>query len=280
MAPQTAVGFMGLGSGLLALTWLWQDIRIGRIWLWLPWILCLAILSADLAVPRGLAPGFAYIPLVLCSFWYPHARSAFVFAGIGTMLIVLTYLTKPAIDLATWVLLVNRAMIISAIWSVAILVYTRRNSESARQASENKLRTVIDTALDAVVSMDQQGRITEWNKQAEAIFGWSRHEAIGKLLAELIVPPEYRQAHHHGLQRFLADGSGPILNKRIELTALNKRRNVFPVEIAVTTQRLPDSYQFTAFIRDISARKEAEEQIRQFNQTLESRVSERTPSCR
>jgi two-component system sensor kinase FixL len=124
--------------------------------------------------------------------------------------------------------------------------------------------------------MDQQGKITEWNKQAEAIFGWSRQEAMGEDLAELIIPPEYRQAHHHGLQRFLTNGTGPILNRRIELTALNKQGNVFPAEVAVTTQELPDSYQFTAFIRDISARKEAEEQIRQFNQTLESRVSERT----
>jgi two-component system, LuxR family, sensor kinase FixL len=276
MSPQAAASFMALGSGLLALTWLWQDIRVARIWQWLPWLLCFAVLSVDLVIPRGLAPAIAYIPLVLCSFWLPHARSAFVFASIGTMLIVLAYFAKPPVDLSVWMLMLNRLMIFSSIWSVAILVYARRKSESARQASENKLRTVIDTALDAVVSMDHQGKITEWNKQAEAIFGWSRQEAMGRELAELIIPPEYRQAHHHGLQRFLANGIGPILNKRIELTALKKQGNVFPAEVAVTTQALPDSYQFTAFIRDISARKEAEEQIRQFNQTLESRVSERT----
>jgi PAS domain S-box-containing protein len=229
----------------------------------------------DLAIPRGLAAGIAYIPLVFCSFWFPHARSAFVFAGVATLLIVLAYFAKPPSDVAIW-LLTNRLLIIAAIWFVATLVYARRNSESARQASENRLRTVIDTALDAVVSMDQQGRITEWNQQAEAIFGWPRQEAVGKQLAELIVPHQYRQAHHHGLQRFLADGTGPILNKRIELTALNKQDNVFPVEITVTTQELPDTSQFTAFIRDISARKEAEDQIRQFNQTLEVRVKERT----
>jgi PAS domain S-box-containing protein len=276
MAPQTAMGFMGLGSGLLALTWLWQDIRIARIWLWLPWILCFAILSVDLAIPRGLVAGIAYIPLVLCSFWYPHARSAFVFAGIGTMLLVLAYLTKPASEIALWMLVVNRLMMVSAIWSVALLVYTRRKAENARQASENKLRTVIDTALDAVVSMDQQGRITEWNKQAEAIFGWSRQEAMGKKLADLIIPPEDRQAHHPDLQRFFADGTGPVLNRRTELTARNQQGDVFPAEIAATSQELPDTYQVTAFIRDISIRKKSAEKIRQFNQTLELRISERT----
>ena len=276
MAPQAAAGFMLMGSGLLALTWLRQDLHVARSWLWLPRLLCFVVLSVDLAIPRGLAAGIAYIPLVFCSFWFPHARSAFVFAGIATILIILAFFAKPPGEVAIWMLAANRLMIIGAIWFVATLVYSRRNSESARQASENRLRTVIDTALDAVVSMDQQGKITEWNQQAEAIFGWPRQEAVGKQLAELIIPHQYRQAHHHGLQRFLADGTGPILNKRIELTALNKQDNVFPVEITVTTQELPDASQFTAFIRDISARKEAEEQIRQFNQTLEVRVKERT----
>ena len=276
MSPQAAAGFMGLGSGLLALTWLRQDIRITRIWLWLPWLLCLAVLSVDLLIPRGLAPAIAYIPLVLCSFWLPHARSAFVFAGIGTMLIVLAYFAKPPIELSVWMQALNRLMIFSSIWSVAILVYARRKSESARQASENRLRTVIDTALDAVVSMDQQGRITEWNKRAEAIFGWPRPEAMGKKLADLIIPPEDRQAHHPDLQRFFADGTGPVLNRRTELTARNKQGNVFPAEIAATTQELPDTYQVTAFIRDISTRKKSAEKIRQFNQTLELRINERT----
>src|SRR4029077_4819905 len=93
-------------------------------------------------------------------------------------------------------------MLSSALGSVQFFQTARRNSESARQASENKLRTVIDTALDAVVSMDQQGEITEWNKRAEAIFGWPRPEAMGKKLADLIIPPEDRQAHHPDLQQF------------------------------------------------------------------------------
>ena len=273
MSPHAAAGFMIVGSGLLALTCLWQDMRIAQIWLWLPWLLCFGV---DLAIPRGLAPAIAYIPLVLCSFWLPHARSAFVFASIGTILIILAYFAKPSIEISGLMLVLNRLMIFSAIWSVAILVYARRKSESARQASENRLRTVIDTALDAVVSMDQQGRITEWNKRAEAIFGWPRPEAMGKKLADLIIPPEDRQAYHPDLQRFFADGTGPVLNRRTELTARSKQGNVFPAEIAATTQQLPDTYQVTAFIRDISTRKKSAEKIRQFNQTLELRISERT----
>lgn len=276
MAPQAAAGFMAMGSGLLALTWSWQDVRIARISLWIPRLICFFVLFFDLATPRGVAAGIGYIPLVFCSLWFTRPQTAFVFATIATFLSIIAYFAKAPSDIPIWMVVVNRLLTIGAIWFVAILVYLRRISEDAREASERRLRTVIDTALDAVVGMDRQGRITEWNKQAEALFGWPHREAIGRNLAETIIPSDYRDAHHNGLQRFLADGVGPILNKRLELKALNRQGGVFPCELAVTTQDLQDGNQFTAFISDITERKESETQIRQFNETLELRIRERT----
>ncbi len=137
--------------------------------------------------------------------------------------------------------------------------YRKTQTEFQLQYSESKLRAVIDSALDAVIGMDQHGLITEWNRQAESIFGWSRQEAVGRNLGELIIPPEYRDAHNSGMQRVLSSGKGPILNRRIEVSGQNREGKYFPVELTVTAQRLQDTYQFTAFIRDITSRKRAEE---------------------
>lgn len=148
--------------------------------------------------------------------------------------------------------------------------YKKTQTDFLLQQSESKLRTLIDNALDAIISMDQQGKITEWNKQAESIFGWSYQEAVGKSLAKLIIPPKYRERHERGMQRFLAHGIGPILNKRIELEALNRQGGRFPVELAVTVQKLQDRYYFTAFLRDITEFKQSEQSRELFAAIVES----------
>lgn len=137
------------------------------------------------------------------------------------------------------------------------------------ERSENTLRLIFDHALDAIVTMDQEGNITEWNEQAEVIFGWKHKEAIGKSLAGLIIPPAFREGHRQGIKRFLTDGTARILNKRIELEALHKNKAAFPVELTVTAQKLPDGYYFTAFIRDITERKRAETNLLRYTQALE-----------
>ena len=130
---------------------------------------------------------------------------------------------------------------------------------------EDRLRATIDTAMDAVVKMDARGVITGWNNQAEKIFGWSREEALGRVLGETIIPPQYREAHARGLQRFLLTGEGPMLNARIEMTGLRRDGHEFPVELSIAPIRLGDTttgnYEFSAFIRDITEQKASEELI-------------------
>ena len=98
---------------------------------------------------------------------------------------------------------------------------SRSNTRCAR--ARRAPAPVIDTANDAFIAIDAAGVITDWNPQAETTFGWSREEAIGRTLAELIIPAEHRDAHIEGLHRYVVTGNGPILNKRIELQALDRR---------------------------------------------------------
>ena len=138
----------------------------------------------------------------------------------------------------------------------------RKRTEDALRASEQRMRAILDGALDAVIGMDGRGVITDWNPRAETIFGWSRNEAIGQNLAETIVPPRYRERHHHGMRNFLATGEGPLLNRRIEITALRRDGTEFPVELTVTALKDETGHRFTAFLADITERKIAEGNLR------------------
>jgi PAS domain S-box-containing protein len=110
--------------------------------------------------------------------------------------------------------------------------------------------------------MDAGGRITGWNANAQALFGWPAHEALGRELAETIVPPSLRDAHRRGLARYLETGETAVIGQRIELTAVRRNGQEFPVELAITADRTAGSVTFNAFIRDISARLDQELALR------------------
>jgi PAS domain S-box-containing protein len=138
----------------------------------------------------------------------------------------------------------------------------KRSQEDLRRAEENT-RLIIDTALDAVITIDAQGMITSWNKQAEIVFGWSDREAIGQHMREMIIPEQQRMTHERGVRRFLDTGDGPILRRRIEVTALRRSGVEFPVELEITPVKLGEDWFFTAFIRDITDSKLAENKLRE-----------------
>jgi len=111
---------------------------------------------------------------------------------------------------------------------------------------------LVEAALDAVVSMDAAGRVMDWNPAAERIFGYTREQALGREVAELIVPPEYRERHRKGLALYLSTGEGPILRKHVELRALRADGSQFPVELTVVPVETPGPARFTAVLRDVS----------------------------
>jgi PAS domain S-box-containing protein len=123
------------------------------------------------------------------------------------------------------------------------------------------LRAVIDSALDAVVTTDAHSVITGWSAHAETMFGWSADEAIGRTLGETIIPERYRAPHTAGVRRYLETGEGPILNQRIEITALRRDGREFPVELTVAAARWGDEVIFSAFIRDVSDWQRAEARL-------------------
>ncbi|TMG41974.1 MAG: PAS domain S-box protein [Chloroflexi bacterium] len=130
----------------------------------------------------------------------------------------------------------------------------RRTVQLQLQASEARLRGIIDSALDAVVTLDETGRITEWSPGAETLFGWTREEAMGHRLTENIIPERYRGRHEAALARFLATGERTILGRRIEIEAQHRDGHELPVELTVSATRSEGGWVFMKRVSGSSQR--------------------------
>ncbi len=131
-------------------------------------------------------------------------------------------------------------------------------------------RTFLDSALDCIITMDASGRVQEFNPASERVFGFTRNEAVGKELAELIIPPRLRERHRQGLARYLKTGEGPLIGKLIEIEALRRDGSEIMVALAINATQVNGSPIFTAYLRDITERKRAEETNRRLAAIIES----------
>ncbi|HEX6428885.1 MAG TPA: PAS domain S-box protein [Niastella sp.] len=153
-------------------------------------------------------------------------------------------------------------------------VSERKKAEEILRSSEETTRLIMNSALDAIVCIDTNGCITVWNPQAEKIFGWKENEVKGRRLSETIIPEQYRSLHEAGLKRYLTTRQQTVLNKLIEITALNRHGKEFPVELTIIPMRQKDNDFFCAFIRDITERREAEVRQNEYAENLKQKNTE------
>ncbi len=146
----------------------------------------------------------------------------------------------------------------------------RQRAERDAQQLARQTALILETATDAFVAMDAQGLIIGWNPAAEQMFGWTREEAIGQRVADLIVPAAYHAPHEEGLKRYLKTGEGPLLNTLVETTAVRRDGVEFPVDLTVSPLTLDGQPVFNAFLHDISSRIAAEAQQEQQARELEA----------
>ncbi|HET6372573.1 MAG TPA: PAS domain S-box protein, partial [Candidatus Polarisedimenticolia bacterium] len=138
----------------------------------------------------------------------------------------------------------------------------RKRAEEALKQSEARKGAILETALDGIITIDHEGKVLEFNPVAEKMFGYRREEVIGRVLADLIIPEEAREAHLKGLARCVASGDGQMLGNRIETIAKRSGGEQFPVEVAVTRIPIGGAPMFTGFIRDLTERKRLEAELR------------------
>jgi PAS domain S-box-containing protein len=146
---------------------------------------------------------------------------------------------------------------------MASIAIERHRREEALIVSETRARRIIESALDANIIMSSDGIVTGWSPRSEEMFGWTADEAIGRSLAQLVIPESARVRHTAGLAHFIATGEGPIIGRRVEVSALHRDGHEFPVELAITPIQTGDRVEFSAFIGDITLRKRLENELRQ-----------------
>jgi two-component system sensor kinase FixL len=122
----------------------------------------------------------------------------------------------------------------------------------SRYPRRDELRLILETALDAVVVMKPDGAVADWNDRAVDVFGWSREEAVGRIMADLIIPERYREAHRNGLRRYLESGKGEVVGRRIEVSGLRKNGKEFPLELSIAPIQDRENILFVGFVRDIT----------------------------
>jgi PAS domain S-box-containing protein len=250
-AASSFVGGLAVVAALLFASWLVSYLlggadRVPPHWFYIPILLGAARFGLVGALGAAIAAGLLAGPLlpadVATSETQPLAdwlgRMGF-FVGIGavmgTVTVGLTSAMQREIDL------------------------TRTSGDLALRHSEERTRSILESTNEAVIGMDAAGAITDWNHAAELTFGWSQAEAVGRDLAETLIPENLRSAHREGIERFLTTGEGPILDRRIELEAVRRDGQEFPIELMVSAVEAGGSTTFIAFVHDISERREAED---------------------
>ncbi|PKF62499.1 hybrid sensor histidine kinase/response regulator [Psychromonas sp. psych-6C06] len=145
-----------------------------------------------------------------------------------------------------------------------------RKMSAIAKRNQAQNHAILSASLDALITIDQAGKVVDFNNVAEVTFGWKYDEIFGKNLADFIIPKNKRSAHHAGMQHFILNKESPVINQRLQLNALHKLGHSFPIEINIAPIETEQGLLFTAFIRDISTRLEAEAELRIAAQTFES----------
>ena len=167
-----------------------------------------------------------------------------------------------AFSIAFRTLLISLLILLMTIFFIIRYNLMKRNrAEKQGKESEEQIQTIFSAAPDAVIVMDDGGKIMKWNSMAEILFGWTTDEVLGRPLSEIIIPHRYREAHQKGLKHFLKTGEGPVLGKTIEIQAINRNNIEFEVALSISPTMVNEKHLFIGFIRDITERKKSEEEL-------------------
>lgn len=186
--------------------------------------------------------------------------------SIAVWLTAQGYGTFYSVDIGEGLFSLWTFMVTLVITMLLIAMMQAQRNLAARLLEENdkKLRAVIDGALDAILTIDDHGNLVEFNSAAERMFGYKKEQVLGKELAEVIVPPNMREAHRHGHRNYVQTGEKNIFNRRVEMNAMRSDGSEFPIELTLTSINEGGLSLVTGFIRDISEQKKARQEIENF----------------
>lgn len=237
----------------------------------------IAVFAADLFLPVGVAIGILYTVVMLGALWARWSSAALVFATVSTILTVVGYFLSPAGSYSEhWEPIANRALSVFAIWVVAALATASRASiatlrrreddlriaEHATKEREARLKSIFDTAPEAIITINERGIVESCSASAAKLFGYNSAEIIGQNV-KILMPSPYREEHDGYLARYLATGEKRIIGIGRVVNGRRKDGTTFPMELAVGEVVLDGARLFTGFVRDLTARQRMEQELRQ-----------------
>jgi PAS domain S-box-containing protein len=149
-------------------------------------------------------------------------------------------------------------------------IESERKMTSLARSNQAKNHAILTASLDAIITIDQAGVVVDYSSVAEKIFGWTYNEVFGHCLSDFIIPEQKRHTHHHGIEEYILNKQSAVINQRLQLTAQHKDGHHFPIEINISPIEFAGGIMFTAFIRDVTARLQAETELRLAASTFES----------
>ncbi len=169
----------------------------------------------------------------------------------------------------------NDARLAAAFGELAVIALFNSQTLESLQNSEERFRSVAQTAGEAIITIDSHGNVVFWNKSAVAMFGFEQDEVIGQPLT-LIMPERFCATHRDGVERVVSTGQSRMCGETVELVGLRRDGREFPMELSTSSWKIREEMFFTGIVHDITDRKQAEEALRRANEELEGRVVSRT----
>lgn len=239
-------------------------------------LLCTVLLGIAYRIGRDSNVEFGFFLLLIGGFIFSEEQRERTFiqvAGFSGFIftnLIYEYTTPVLVYPYPFALSMTNGMLIGFV-CFQMLIYFKDETlknERAILSSGEKYRALFQGALDAIVTLNQEGQVMQWNEQATIIFGYTPEEVKGKPWEELVIPKKYQKIYRSGIKRAIKTGTSSIFNNRKEVLGMNKDGKIFPMEISVTPIMHEGRYVFNAFMRDITHKKEAENKLIDMNQEL------------
>ncbi len=264
------VAGIALLPAVIAITVLVPWSRIHRRWQLGPIILAFVGVALARDATGGadsVLASLLLLPVIWMAFYGTKSEILVTLAAAGVTLTVPAIIAGPPLYPRT------ESIKAACLWLAlaAGLTYVSRHLTGDVRRLANSYRSILDTAQDAFIAIDDEGKVVEWNRFAEQLFGWERREVLGEELDELIIPSRLRQSHRQGMRRFLVNGDEYMLAGRRTVPALHRDGAELMVEVSLVAQRGGDGrYMFYGFLHDVSNRMQSERALREAEERFRS----------
>lgn len=244
--------------------------------IFLPFYACLLLMIAMIVgEPSNIHFGFVTIIFTSSAFVANNQERNIILASALTGMVVCMYLFKYTEPLLSYPYpfigsLANSVTIALILYIITIHYRDINKNQESKVASGRELyRAVLHGAMDAVITFDEHAAISQWNRQAKHLFGYSEEEILGQNWINLIIPEQDRERYHQLIETTINSDTRRLFYQRIEIIALRRNGDKFPIEIAVTPTLHEGKYIFTAFLRDVTKKRQSEQEMQEMNMELQ-----------